>query len=1296
MSNFFGSPAIISRSIFTNRGPIAKPPTFLVGGTGATITYANRVNIPGGSFTPSDVGLTLRLTGGGPNDGDYPVTSVISPTSLKILASLSIPDGFSYGWVLISENHGEIASEPSDVTVTINGSPVTPTAVDGLRGQIVLASVPSSTDTVTVDYRFIERPTVNAFLNEPAFTLNSGVRNPNNRRHSSYFSGGRAYPYAVVLSDPSKFGRSSLLGPSPQPLLRNVHYRGYERRYTATLNDASLLTLNTPTNRIAYPPKTRDTLPVSVNYQAASVPHLEGWSEVGSGLSSVAGGILTATDNTTGTFPAAQPHFWTRSVDLSFPHAFALAWRMRVSSVPTTEGIWTGISVGWAAQKGKVFLVGFLEVAGIPKIGVLKAGYGNSPETTDAWEGLIDNDSSIIRTYRAVRSSSGVYSIFRDGDIVPLFTVHESSLPDLSELTGPFQEIQTVFFGSLSRPASSVSLWEFVRYESLPSTFTETFISSFVSYEANATPENATPPWLLLGHHGQEEILSGDTLRLSSVVCTPVSGTGVVTGGFRSFLRLEPLLSSSVDTVLDVFLTGREFTTGSSHESLFAAIYDGSRFTSLSFLSAVSSPSLSYAGETLPEDYPGGPFTRLGGGFDPSNLSVTMEGSFLRLKDNSNTDGIVYTVQDSEGPSSESRILAPSLSYKAEARITVFSFTTDLSDFAGVSFDVFDGTPLSPGRPVGIGLYVIGGSASVGLHRDGFILHTEPFAWDDQSPHTYKVVKDVAGDLLSVFADGSLLFTYTYSSITTTPGNGTFSFGSVTASSVAANSDVLWEYANLWREKSLPSDLYVGFWNGRSTNSLLDFHLPIKISGTGTTQGNTLYDNTVDFTTFDIVVGDRVTVPNGPNQGVYVISNITPNALVFGPPTPFPLLNASTPYAVVRSVDWTEPHKYRVVRNPSGGVSVSLDADLPMINVGYDQIPTNSGKVGIASGGIPAVAFGSLGGGFVRSDWDYVRFGAKSVPDASRAVSRLQRLNQRNVMASPEHLRTDIPHNHTNYWSSSTGIPPQSGDASVDLHRNPSLVAYTHLREGVPPVPLTQSLNNRNPSPTSVPLYGLNNPENVLNSLGFLLNDASVKVSVIIPPDVWYNCLEIIERTEGDTTDLITPVVDLNGLAKMNLFTLTKTVCFSYNGDVLPEFDPSASTPWTLISDNPGEVITTINSGALEYLTLGSTTRYSNPTPLLITKAHPLRVVWTVTVLSDTSFGISDTEIRLGFASKSFSVNLAFLSDTTTGVRSVAVKDSATGKILAGLPFDFLDNQPHDYALTVNLGQNPSLTFEID
>lgn len=1301
---FTGSIPLTARSIFTDKGPITKPALTMQSGTLAVIDSFTDVTLPGAALTPDHVGLYITLSGGTINGGTFRVLAVSSATSATLQASFTLPDPDSglLNWELVDPRNGQIADDPSDVTVRINSIPVTPDAVIGLLGQIVLNSTPAPTDDVKVDYNWICNPVVDVRrLNSREFRLNSWNRDIGFSNDISQHK----YRYNNTLVKPESYVADDMQAVLDQPLLRELHYRAYERAYTPVLNDPNLLVLNTPTHRIAYPPMQRQLSEEFIRYEALTLPENDPstpWLRKGVGLASVSLGVLTLQDNSTGIFPTGQPLFWVRGVDLSFPHVFAMAWRTQVTAIATFDGVFTGLAAGYSDERLAV-IVGFLQVGGVNQIGFLRRGFTDNPADVASWAGSfdafgsptfqpVDVDWTVLHSYRIFRDSSGVVKLFLDGSVTEIAKIYPDDLPFLEELNAPFDDIQDVFFGSVSRPAESTSLWDFVRYLSIPLNPQQTAPSSFVSYEANVLPELDTKPWTPVGFHGTETIISTDFLLLDSTSATDVDPlvVGLVGADFRGFVRLEPLLTAASEVVLDIGLDLRTFTFGINPNGLMAAIDNGDRLLQLCFFPDQAAPKKSYGGRSFPEDF--SPYFWSSAGSE----TAEMIGRVLRITDTSLVDGKVYFVNDTAPPviTNLDRVVLSTVDYILEFRVQVVSYTPDGSGFIGAFAQVFDSS-----RSVGVMLTEDLGVRYVQFHSDGVSLGPAAraaFNWFDGLPHTYRAVKNTSGDLVSLFVDGTFLGAFAYSSFSAPPPDptGQISFGSSTPASSGALSVVFWHYCNTWRV--LPDQRhYVGLWKGVDPDSLTGYHLPLKTSGRdATVVGNALGDMAADFFAAGVVAGDLLVVDEGSNKGVYEIAAIgTPTTLtIVGT---WPVSPSVANYRVVQETDWTTQHKYRLLKNPTGDISVLIDSDpTPIISTTYSSIElpaSASGVVSTLTGGVPGIAFGSFAPtDLSQSSWDFVRYGITRSVTELRIVPPHQVLNQWNVMASPEHLRTLLPHTHTSFKSSSTGIPPRT---DPDFLKDPNLIAYTLLNEGTPLVPETQSFEVRGPYVTQEYVSALNRPEDVLNNDGdFTLNDGSIRYKLIVPDDVLYTSLDVIEQTTG-VTDLLTPFCDDCGNLVLNL-DYQKEVCLTYDGDVLPEDDPNASTPWELVSDNPAQVSTSVFGGVLTYSTgiLGTRTVYRNNTPLPDAPGLQTEVTFRLKLQTDSTSGTGDSQVRFGLSAPGMTIGLAFVT-FPSAERYVLVYDLNSEIIVGASSFDYLDGNYHTYRIVRDPAQDQVSIF---
>jgi hypothetical protein len=1457
---FESSEPLLTRSVFTDKGPIAKPSEVVQSGSGVTFkTYttttfgpttfftSDQVELTGASLTPDHVGLYVEITGSERNDGTYRVSAVKANgggffTVAKLQASFSLPDtatAGTIGWKLVDPRHGQIADDPSDVVVRVNGVPVVPEAVIGLLGQVVLPSTPGPADDVMVDYAWVRNPTVDfRRLNSHEFTLNAWSHDQQSSSPSRH-----AYRYRTALVDPGEFVADDMQATLDEPLLRDLFYRAYERAYSALLNEPDRLLLNTPSHRIAYPPLAREVASVSVAYMADTLPEADSWTRKGSGVATVASGVLTATDNTTGPFPGGQPLYWTRDLDLSFPHVFAATWRMAIPTVTTLDGVFTGQAVGWSNNKRAVVL-GYLDDGDGRKLGLLRQGYGNDSSLLAAWAGGVagdgsatglpaDFDWSIVHSYRFFRGADGVVRVYVDGEVTEILRLSEDELPFLEELNDPFDSLQGFFFGSLSRPAESTATWDFVRYLVLPTNPIQTAPSLFVDYEANALPEqDVLSPWTPVGYHGTERLSEGDFLVLDSTSASDASGVGLVGGDFHGFTRVEPLLSEATQVVLDARLRVQNHTHGADPNAVMIAVDDGNRLMQLSFFSLHEKPKVSYPGRSLPEEASPKAWTAFGG------AGARMIGRTLRIEDNTASDGRIYYVEDLASPGSETRIIGSLADYVLEARVRVVSYSPDPSPvgFCGVTADVFDGL-----RSVGLLLREDSGTKYVSLHSEGTPLADFAFDWNDGKFHTYRLTKSsslgtlvlegangtILGDSLSdpagfagvlpgdhvvvysgssagvypvvfvsgtdlnlatpalpgsnlyyeirrsksltvsAFVDGELLGTYDYDSFANSLGVATISFGSATAVTMGAQSEVDWAYVNVWRTVNLDEGedpKYIGLWRGEEGDSLLGYHLPTKVQGfaesstyrqylytggggsvlgtafsafsanfpmAGVQSGDILHigsgpaagsypilsvatsaltlatpaptDNafgfeiyrilannneiesqSINFLTAGVVEGDWLVVDDGPNRGSYKIIVVAAHQVAVSPS--FPVGNAALRYRIPKPIDWTSYTQLRLVRTPGGEVSVFFNGEAtPGISVPYSEVALPSRSVGVPgqiNRTLPSVTWGAFSSSELsQSSWDYLRYGVVRSLGEARIVPERHALNERNVMSSPEHLSGVVAHDHTQFSASSTGVPyPWE-----EFVENPAVTAHTRLNEGTPLVPQTQTYEVRRPTPMLTFTAGLNNPEDVLNShTGFLLNDATAEVQILVPNDVLYSSLQVIERAEGEE-DLLTPFQDGEGVVAINQVAFRGEVCMVYEGDKLPEQDTSVSPPWVLASTTPSDVTASVSAGVLSYGVGpgGSQTLYRNYTTLPDASLDTV-VTFRLRIANDASGGTGDTGVRVGFSAFGLTAALAFVTNSL-GEREIQMLDLNSGEVFGGVLFDFLDGAFHVYQLTKNV-----------
>lgn len=266
------------------------------------------------------------------------------PSVIKTVGSGPMIGPFT--WVISDPRDGQIADDPSDVSVLVAGLPASVDAVFGLLGAVVLSTKPGPTDSVLIDYRYMSNPpTQFERLNSPEFVLNQ----VGNRGYSGL--PGHKYRQRSYLVNPSDMGR---LVKSPfSPMRVGWKYKGYERKYTACLNDPNSLLLNVPANRIMYPVLFESVFDTVVRYDPSTLPQnaTDAWVYEGSGSLSLipsSGGLIIKDDGVSFDSNPGPP-FFSHPLDLTFDSEVYSAYRFSINDSDGTlnlEGCFTGVGFG--------------------------------------------------------------------------------------------------------------------------------------------------------------------------------------------------------------------------------------------------------------------------------------------------------------------------------------------------------------------------------------------------------------------------------------------------------------------------------------------------------------------------------------------------------------------------------------------------------------------------------------------------------------------------------------------------------------------------------------------------------------------------------------------------------------------------------------------------------------------------------------------------------------------------------------------------------------------------------------
>lgn len=484
----------------------------------------------------------------------------------------------------LTRGYGDAAlARVQDVTVVVNGSEVTPVAIDAVAGIIILGDVLDSSDEVLLDYYYTPNPTLAfAGLNNSNYLLNQ-----------------------VEGSDVHPFRFKTVLGVDAslaQPEIVEHRWTALDYEYTSGLNDATSLVLNEPTHRQSLSPFQRDLRPSSVFFEGDD--HPEGFTFTGPTLGTpvftsdnlyVIEDASTGVDNSQG-----LASLFRQKIDLTYFYQSLLSWRMRVDTY-TLDGVFTGLCAGYA-DDDKAYLAGYLELSGNFKtIGVLT---DEGDETlVESWQGVlgtveddsgsftklrtaseppfivgqriwsegaiytvldiddegvdgylstfssafpalgeveyfVETDWTQLSSYRASVLTDEPFQVFVAGSPAPVASAEKDALAVAPEIFALLKN-NTLFFGSCSRRGESLSAWDFVRYAITPTQGSESASTVSVDTEMEVLPEAASPPWYVVQNQGYARTLPGN-LVLQQSAGQPLTGLGYSWG------RIEPFLTSNV------------------------------------------------------------------------------------------------------------------------------------------------------------------------------------------------------------------------------------------------------------------------------------------------------------------------------------------------------------------------------------------------------------------------------------------------------------------------------------------------------------------------------------------------------------------------------------------------------------------------------------------------------------------------------------------------------------------------------------------------------------------------------
>jgi hypothetical protein len=1135
-------------------------------------------------------------------------------------------------WTLYDPRLGMVADSPSDVVVRVNGTPVDAEAVFGMLGAVVLPLKPTPTDTVAIDYDFLNNPPARFLrLNSPEFVLNQDKNNgmmgfPSHRYRA------RSY-----LIDP---GNTPDFTSAVSPYKAGWKYKACERQYTAASNDPATLLLNSPFKRIKYPVLRTFVKETTISYDPVALPQdaSDPWNLEGEGQFYLSSGLLTITDNDVQNTLDSKPPFFTHTSDIITDSIVSAAFRARVDE-SQLDGVFTGVGFG-VSDGFDVILVGFVkteatnlsssiaiandikakfnlhlveptvhgtddlsDVIGIVdardlssliillnalklkfNTHVLKADptfvsvdvhkdfdtneilsddaenldtsltlanelrskidahrtstgihfvddtFNEIPltmqvgiltnsgayEFQDSWESGAVN-WTVLRTYRVHRDSDGNASLYMSGDVDPLATVSKADLPSISDFGGKFDPVQQVFFGSISREATSVSTWNLIRANISPVNSNLLEDNKSVAFDGSTTPElDLISPWVTLGHGGTERTYPGSPGGVQvdstcSAYPSEIVAMGASSGAFRGYMRFEPMLAPSTSCAIEFESSVDYYTFGLGNRSNGLFMDDGQLSVHFAFLYFSPSPAhvvgsastfsvnssdkmyISFDGSASKTVS----FTStLTSAADVASVINATVGSSIAGDDGLNHVEITYGT----GASSYISIDGGSASQKLGLTVGKY-FGRDSNPEPRVSW-FSEAPPDSVDIP-----WTKYGSASVqmiGAVHSPVMRLTDSIATEYV---TFSMLNPiVVTDVMEPANDWKLDIRLTVDSFTAGDAvPATIPLVNLHFAGVLVNVDEGYGGKNIELHCSVdasgnpylnlvtynagtdtidPIAQYLFSWNDGEAHSFNIFtnkgadQLFVYADGAQLipTAGIPAYSS------FGTATGATPSVSFG--SGAEAVSNVDlktavstvdwESVAVFKDSKLSDLTASSKRYIgihrggnpallsswYVANVDWASFHTYRIVRDPGSFIAVYLDGgNTPVLSVSYDPIrlpPCSSSFFNEITNDRSIVAWGTFDPQEIsRTRWKFVNYSMGKLTLTDRLVPPHQVLNQSNVMASPDHANTGVKHSHFGFSVYSGGTP--NDDFMADLN----VPAYTILGERVPPVPKTQDLESR-------------------------------------------------------------------------------------------------------------------------------------------------------------------------------------------------------------------------------------------
>lgn len=381
-----------------------------------------------------------------------------------------------------------------------------------------------------------------------------------------------------------------------------------------------------------------------------------------------------------------------------------------------------------------------------------------------------------------------------------------------------------VFWGSLSMGAVNATTWSFFRYGVIPAQTAYTTRGVTIPTEMDVLPEvNPTYEWFRTQGFGYSLVDStGDRVLLKSTS----SDNGLdFSYGYK---RLEPFLAPgvSVDLLTSFWVDSGNLGAGdaqvvindSQRQIVLATILWHEFVGQLEFRQLIQLPAISASGIRLPTDQADWAAA------SPNTITTSIQESILTTVQADGTTGGFQGTLDTSGisyPDNGGRTV--------EARFRVVSYTTNATGDVGPMFGSDVGVPGGPYQFVGLMLRAAFGVTLTGVRlvtTSGTVVQEYDFDWDDDLPHTYRILANTDTDTVVLIIDDVVQVpTVAVSAFTGGAGNTAVFFGVIGVDDTVA-STVEWHSFSVEALPPLTAHRTLGVWLGGDPDHINSWELP--------------------------------------------------------------------------------------------------------------------------------------------------------------------------------------------------------------------------------------------------------------------------------------------------------------------------------------------------------------------------------------------------------------------------------------------------------------------------------------